>query len=83
MLKGQVIRPGIDFIIVIFYRFGYAQILAESIKRFVKDIPYTINGKKVEIAVKNIIINKEVINKESLANPNSLELFKELDELSC
>jgi hypothetical protein len=43
MLKGPVTRPGIDFIIVIFYRFGYAQILTESIKKYVKNIPYTIN----------------------------------------
>ena len=36
-------QKGIDFIIVIFYRFGYAQILTESIKKYVKNIPYTIN----------------------------------------
>ena len=29
-------QKGIDFIIVIFYRFGYAQILTESIKKYVK-----------------------------------------------
>ena len=27
----------------------------------VKDIPYTINGKKIEIAIKHIIHNKEVL----------------------
>ena len=36
-------RDGIDFIVVIFYRHGYAQILNESIKKYVKDIPYTLN----------------------------------------
>ncbi|MAG25862.1 hypothetical protein CMI47_09815 [Candidatus Pacearchaeota archaeon] len=36
-------KSGIDFIIVIFYRFGYAQLLVESIKKYVKDIPYTIH----------------------------------------
>ena len=42
----------------------------------VSDIPYTINGKKVEIAVKNIIQNMEVSNKESLVNPDCLEEYK-------
>jgi acetoacetyl-CoA synthetase len=41
----------------------------------VPDIPYTINGKKVEIAVKNIIHGIEVKNKDALANPESLNNF--------
>lgn len=40
------------------------------------DIPYTINGKKVEVAVKKIIHGQEVRNKDALANPESLEYFK-------
>ena len=34
------------------------------------------NGKKVEIAVKKIIHNEEVTNKESLSNPNCLDEYK-------
>ena len=45
----------------------------------VKDIPYTINGKKVEIAVKNIIEGKNVTNIDALSNPESLNYFKEID----
>ena len=45
------------------------------------DIPYTINGKKVEIAVKKIIGGKEVQNRSALANPESLELYKNLSAL--
>jgi len=45
------------------------------------DIPYTINGKKVEIAVKKIIQGKEVQNRSALANPDSLELFRDLEDL--
>ena len=41
-----------------------------------QDIPYTINGKKVEVAIKKIIHGQEVKNKEALANPESLEYFK-------
>lgn len=47
-----------------------------------KDIPYTINGKKVEIAVKKVIQGEEVSNKDALANPKSLELYKNLAALS-
>ncbi len=40
------------------------------------DIPYTINGKKIEMAIKKIIHGEEVKNKDALANPESLEYFK-------
>ena len=45
------------------------------------DIPYTINGKKVEIAVKKILHGSEALNKDALANPESLLFFKDLDVL--
>ena len=44
----------------------------------IKDIPYTINGKKVEIAVRDIIHGLEPQNQSALANPESLSLFKNL-----
>jgi acetoacetyl-CoA synthetase len=47
----------------------------------VADIPYTVNGKKVELAVKNIIHGKPVQNREALANPEALELYKNIPEL--
>jgi len=47
----------------------------------VEDIPYTINGKKVELAVKQVIQNQIVKNKDSLVNPNSLEFYKDMMEL--
>jgi len=46
------------------------------------DIPYTINGKKVEIAVKNIINGKNVSNRDALANPESLDFYKGIPELN-
>ena len=45
------------------------------------DIPYTINGKKVEIAVKKIIHGKGISNREALANPESLDYYKNLKGL--
>jgi acetoacetyl-CoA synthetase len=47
------------------------------------DIPYTLNGKKVEIAVRKIIHGEEVQNREALANPESLDLYRDLPELKA
>lgn len=41
----------------------------------ITEIPYTISGKKVEIAVTKILNGEKVDNKEALANPGSLDQF--------
>ncbi len=41
----------------------------------VKEIPRTISGKKVEIAVSKILNGEEVENKDVLANPHTLDQF--------
>ena len=47
----------------------------------VQDIPRTISGKIVELAVRDIIHNKPVANTEALANPEALNYFKDRKEL--
>ena len=47
----------------------------------VPDIPYTLNMKKVELAVKKVIHGQEVTNKDALKNPESLDLFKNIEDL--
>lgn len=47
----------------------------------VPDIPYTLNMKKVESAVTNVVHGKPVTNRDALSNPESLEYFKDLPEL--
>ncbi|MBW1982505.1 MAG: acetoacetate--CoA ligase [Deltaproteobacteria bacterium] len=49
----------------------------------VPDIPYTINGKKVELAVRKIIHGEEVKNRDALANPEVLDFYAGLPELQC
>jgi len=44
----------------------------------VSDIPRTKSGKIVEIAVKKIVHNERVSNREALANPEALTLFANL-----
>jgi acetoacetyl-CoA synthetase len=45
------------------------------------DVPYTLNMKKVELAVKKVIEGKEVKNKDALKNPEALDYFADLPEL--
>ncbi|KAF7722766.1 hypothetical protein EC973_002720 [Apophysomyces ossiformis] len=48
----------------------------------ITDIPYTINGKKVEVAVKKIISGQKVTATGTLANPQSLELYYDIPALA-
>ena len=47
----------------------------------VADIPRTISGKIVELAVKNVIHGEPVNNLSALANPEALKLFADLPQL--
>ncbi len=47
----------------------------------VDDIPRTISGKISELAVRNVIHGREVTNAEALANPQALDLYRDLAEL--
>ena len=47
----------------------------------VADIPRTISGKIVEIAVRDIVHGRPVKNRDALANPEALALFADLPEL--
>ena len=48
----------------------------------VADIPRTISGKIVELAVRNVIHHRPVANTDALANPEALSYFKDLLELT-
>jgi acetoacetyl-CoA synthetase len=47
----------------------------------VPDIPRTISGKIVELAVRNVIHDEPVKNTDALKNPEALEHFKARPEL--
>jgi acetoacetyl-CoA synthetase len=47
----------------------------------VADIPRTISGKIVELAVRNVVHGREVKNVDALANPEALALYRDLPEL--
>jgi acetoacetyl-CoA synthetase len=48
----------------------------------VADIPRTISGKITELAVRNIVHGRPVKNADALANPEALELYRDLEELN-
>ncbi len=41
-------------------------------------IPYTLSGKKVELAIKKLLHGEEVKNKDALSNPDSLDFYQHL-----
>jgi acetoacetyl-CoA synthetase len=47
----------------------------------VPGIPYTLNMKKVEMAVKKAIDGKPVLNKDALSNPEILDFYANIKEL--
>jgi len=47
----------------------------------IPDIPYTLNMKKVESAVTNILHGRPVLNRDALMNPESLDYYENIPEL--
>ena len=48
----------------------------------VPDIPYTLNMKKVELAVKKVIQGQAVRNKDALSNPQALDYYANIKDLN-
>ncbi len=49
----------------------------------VADIPRTKSGKITELAVRDVVHGRAVKNTEAMANPETLEFYKDLDILQC
>ncbi|MGI9343946.1 MAG: AMP-binding enzyme, partial [Gammaproteobacteria bacterium] len=47
----------------------------------VADIPRTISGKIVELAVRDVVHGRDVANVDALANPGALDMYRDLPEL--
>jgi acetoacetyl-CoA synthetase len=48
----------------------------------VADIPRTISGKITEVAIRDVIHGRAVKNADALANPEALELYRDLQDLA-
>jgi acetoacetyl-CoA synthetase len=49
----------------------------------VSDIPRTKSGKITELAVRDVVHRRAVKNKEALANPEALDLYRDIPELQA
>jgi acetoacetyl-CoA synthetase len=47
----------------------------------VPDVPYTLNMKKVELAVRKMVHDQPVKNRDALRNPEALEFYRNMPEL--
>jgi len=47
----------------------------------VDDMPRTVSGKLVELAIRNVVHGLPVKNTDALANPEALEQFRDRTEL--
>lgn len=47
----------------------------------ISEIPYTLNGKKVEVPVRRVIEGEQVLPSSSLANPSCLDLYRDIEAL--
>jgi len=71
----------INEIPVSLFSFCLSFIFLSTLLLFFIIIQYTINGKKVEVAVKKIISGETVVPSGAIANPTCLEHFKTITEL--
>ena len=49
----------------------------------VADIPRTKSGKITELAVREVVHGRPVKNREALANPEALDLYRDMPELGA
>jgi acetoacetyl-CoA synthetase len=49
----------------------------------VTDIPRTLSGKIVELAVRDVIHGREIKNTEALANPEALDQYRDRPEIGA
>jgi len=62
-------------------RVGLSARHVPSVIAEIEDIPYTLSGKKVEVAVRKIINGEKVLERGAFANPDSLDLFRNVKAL--
>ncbi|XP_058387224.1 acetoacetyl-CoA synthetase isoform X3 [Diceros bicornis minor] len=81
MAAGHAFLPGLVKSIRDAIRVGLSARHVPSLVLETKGIPYTLNGKKVEVAVKQIIAGKAVEHRGAFSNPETLDLYRNIPEL--
>ena len=83
MQEGQALTDSIITLIKAEIRKGASPRHVPEVIIAVPDIPRTKSGKITEIAVRDIVHGKQINNIEALANPESLEYYKDLPALNA
>ncbi|XP_030856552.2 acetoacetyl-CoA synthetase isoform X1 [Gorilla gorilla gorilla] len=81
MASGHAFQPDLVKRIRDAIRMGLSARHVPSLILETKGIPYTLNGKKVEVAVKQIIAGKAVEQGGAFLNPETLDLYRDIPEL--
>ena len=81
LIKGQVLTTELNDRIRAQIRAGASPRHMPAKIIAIADIPRTKSGKITELAVRDIVHGREVINREALANPEALDLYRALPEL--
>ncbi|XP_073646032.1 acetoacetyl-CoA synthetase isoform X2 [Tursiops truncatus] len=81
MASGHTFRPDLVKRICSAIRLGLSARHVPSLVLETQGIPYTLNGKKVEMAVKQIIAGKTVEHHKAFSNPETLHLYRDVPEL--
>ncbi|XP_074258136.1 acetoacetyl-CoA synthetase isoform X3 [Saimiri boliviensis] len=81
MASGHTFQPDLVKRIRDAIRVGLSARHVPSLILETKGIPYTLNGKKVEVAVKQMIAGKAVEQRSAFSNPEALDLYWDIPEL--
>ncbi|XP_004636019.1 acetoacetyl-CoA synthetase [Octodon degus] len=81
MASGHVFRPDLVKRICSAIRLGLSARHVPSLILETRGIPYTLNGKKVEVAVKEILAGRAVEHRGAFSNPETLDLYRDVPEL--
>ncbi|XP_010602834.1 acetoacetyl-CoA synthetase [Fukomys damarensis] len=81
MASGHAFRPDLVKRIRDAIRLGLSPRHVPSLILETQGIPYTLNGKKVEVAVKEVVAGKVVEHRGAFSNPETLDLYRNVPEL--
>ncbi|XP_005329598.3 acetoacetyl-CoA synthetase isoform X1 [Ictidomys tridecemlineatus] len=81
MAPGHAFRPELVKRVREAIRLGLSARHVPSLILETQGIPYTLNGKKVEVAVKQILAGKAVEHRGAFSNPETLDLYQNIPEL--
>ncbi|XP_029422383.1 acetoacetyl-CoA synthetase isoform X2 [Nannospalax galili] len=81
MASGHTFQPDLVKHIRDAIRLGLSARHVPSLILETQGIPYTLNGKKVEVAVKQVMAGRAVEHSGAFSNPETLDLYRDIPEL--